>query len=128
MVTKRELGVALAFSPSDQHIYSMRFPAEDPSSVSIPFGGNDTGGSPISGIGGGPSGIPERPTYQPLPFTGTGFTGSQDHIVPEFTRNPAAGIPEGAAIYEIDVHGTERVVGIYGGIDTGWIPVDGGIR
>ena len=116
------------FTPSDQRIYSMRFDAGNTGDYSIPFGGNNPGSSPINDFGGGSSGINERPTHSAPPFTGTGFTGSNEHVVPEFTRNPRAQIPEGAAIYEIDASGNERVVGIYGGPDQGWIPVNGGIR
>ncbi|HEY0640174.1 MAG TPA: hypothetical protein VGD67_21300, partial [Pseudonocardiaceae bacterium] len=116
------------FTPGDERIFSIRFEAGSTGDYSIPFGGNDPNSSTMTGFGGGSSGVNERPSFNPPPFTGTGFTASGDHTVPEFTRNPRAEIPEGAAIYETNAAGQERVVGIYGGPDVGWIPVNGGIQ
>ncbi len=116
------------FTPGDERIFSIRFEAGDTGDFSIPFGGNTPGNSSMNDFGGGPSGINERPSFNPPPFTGTGFTGSGDHVVPEFTRNPNSQIPEGAAIYETNAAGQERVVGVYGGPDVGWIPVNGGVQ
>jgi hypothetical protein len=114
------------FSPSDERTFVLRVSAENTAFFSIPFGGNTSGSSPITGFESGQSGIAEQPTFFDPPFTGTGFTASETHIIPEFRRAPAP-IPDGAVIYEIDPHGHERVVGTYNE-DVGWTPVDGGIR
>jgi uncharacterized protein YukE len=115
------------FTPAGDRIFSIRFEAGDSGAYSIPFGGNSPDNQTMTGFGGGSSGTNERSVFDPPPFTGTGFTGSGDHIVPEFTRDSGEEIPHGAAIYEVDASGNERVVGVYGGTGVSWIPVNGGI-
>ena len=45
------------------------------------------------------------------PCTGTGFTGSEDHLIPEY-KYPAT-TPTDGAIYKIDADGNETMVGIW---------------
>ena len=45
------------------------------------------------------------------PCTGTGFTGSEDHLIPEY-KYPAT-TPTDGAIYKIDADGNETMVGMW---------------
>ena len=112
------------FSPADELVFSMRFPASDLGEYAIPFGGHSPDANALVGLGPGSSGINARPTYQDPPFTGTGFTASQEHVVPEFTRNPRAQIPDGARIYQTDRTGKDQLVATYDS-ELGWTRTEG---
>lgn len=45
------------------------------------------------------------------PCTGTGFTGSENHLIPEY-KYPAT-TPTDGAIYKIDADGNETMVGMW---------------
>lgn len=62
-------------------------------------------------------GIPNNP----LPCTGTGFTGSNEHLIPEY-RYSNSKITDGA-IYEIDAEGNETIIGIWESDIKRFIPV-----
>ena len=47
----------------------------------------------------------------PLPCTGTGFTGSNEHLIPEY-KYPKTILTDGA-IYKIDAEGNETIIGIW---------------
>ena len=52
-------------------------------------------------------GIPNSP----LPCTGTGFTGSNKHLIPEYDYSKTK--PTDGAIYKIDAEGNETIIGIW---------------
>jgi len=99
-------------------------PASDLGEYAIPFGGHSPDANALVDLGPGSSGINARPTYQDPPFTGTGFTASQEHVVPEFTRNPRAQIPDGARIYQTDRTGKDQLVATYDS-ELGWTRTEG---
>ena len=47
----------------------------------------------------------------PLPCTGTGFTGSNKHLIPEYNYPKTK--PTDGAIYKIDAEGNETIIGIW---------------
>ena len=47
----------------------------------------------------------------PLPCTGTGFTGSNEHLIPEYDYPKTK--PTDGAIYKIDAEGNETIIGIW---------------
>ena len=61
------------------------------------------------------SDYPKMDASQPWnkpPCTGTGFTGSKEHLIPEYSYGLGKDIVSGA-IYKIDVNGNETMVAIW---------------
>ena len=56
-----------------------------------------------------------------LPCTGTGFTGSNKHLIPEY-KYSSTEITDGA-IYKIDAEGNETIIGIWNNEIPGFIRV-----
>jgi hypothetical protein len=73
--------------------------------------------------------VPKAPALggtstDPLPFTGNGFTGSADNIVPEYKLHYAGDsttMRDGAEMWEFTTSGTERLVGVLR--DSAWVKV-----
>jgi hypothetical protein len=88
--------VGSGFSPDMAEVYVLRWTAVGPESYQVPYSaerGGDWSGKP--------------------PFTGTGYTSSPDHVVPEFFLDPVP-VPIGAEIYRI-TPGTEDFIARYDG-------------
>lgn len=88
-------------TPDVPELYLLRWYARDSDGYAVPYGphmGGDWHDNP--------------------PFTGTGFTSSRSHVVPQFHTMPMP-IPAGAEIYRVDEDG-EHLFAIYDGLT--WRP------
>ena len=69
--------------------------------------------------------------FNGAPCTGTGITGSKQHLIPEFNYSTAADgsyLKEGheitgGAIFKVDKLGNETIIGIWDGADRQFVPV-----
>ncbi len=52
--------------------------------------------------------IASQPWNKP-PCTGTGYLGSEEHFIPEYTYGMGHDITDGA-IYKVDIYGNEKMV------------------
>ncbi|GAA0610826.1 hypothetical protein GCM10010174_30260 [Kutzneria viridogrisea] len=99
------------FSKDMESVHVLRSEVGDPKDYPIPFGGpNQKGADNIGGK-----------NVWGEPFTGNGYTGSNDHLVPEWDRQDSP-LRNGDTIHEIDKHGNERLVARYSKRH-GWVRV-----
>jgi hypothetical protein len=89
-------------------VHVFRTTVEDPNKYDVPYGGPTQQGR--DNIGGTKD--------WGDPFTGDGFTGSDQHLVPEWERQPSA-VQEGDQILRVDSDGFEHPVATYH-VGIGW--------
>jgi hypothetical protein len=90
------------FSPKDPSVHVLRTSVSDVNQYSIPFGGpTESGRAKIGGT-----------VDWGDPFTGSGFTGSDRHLMPEWDRQPSP-LRNGDEIHEVFADGTSRRVARY---------------
>jgi hypothetical protein len=95
------------FGPDLTEVYVMRWSAVGVKSYQVPYSperGGDWRGKP--------------------PFTGTGFTSSPTHVVPEYYTDPIP-VPVGAEIYRITAAAAEEFIARFDG--QAWLRPSGGI-
>jgi hypothetical protein len=83
-------------------VHVLRTHVDDPENYQVPFGGPTEAGR--SNIGGTKDWSP--------PFTGNGFTGSNDHLVPEWERVQSP-LADGDQVFRIDRNGNEEQVAVF---------------
>ncbi|EWM14646.1 WXG100 family type VII secretion target [Kutzneria sp. 744] len=93
-------------------VHVLRTHVDEPADYAVPFGGPTEAGR--ANIGGTKD--------WGAPFTGNGFTGSNDHLVPEWERTQSP-LADGDQIFRIDRNGHEEPVATFD--DGRWIPVGG---
>lgn len=100
----------LAFSPDDQVVTAIRFPATTDvlARTEVPRVA-DLGGSSLYDNHG-------------WPFTGNGFTSSPDAIVPELRITDSVGIPEGSEMWSFSSDGQQVLVGVFN--ENRWVRVE----
>jgi len=94
------------FSAGDSSSFVMRFQVDDPAAITP---------SLHSRFGGDGS----QDAWN-APFTGNGFLGAADDIIPEYKAGPKTGIRDGAEMWEILPDGTQRLFAVLRG--TEWVP------
>ncbi len=94
------------FTPGDASSFVMRFQVDDPAAISP---------SLHSRFGGDGS----QDAWN-APFTGNGFLGATDDIIPEYKAAPRTAIRDGAEMWEILPDGTQRLYAVRRGAE--WIP------
>ena len=100
------------FTKGADSVYVFRTTAADLEQYHVPFGGPTAEGR--TNIEGGAN--------MADPFTGNGFTGSNEHLVPEWERQESS-VKAGDTIYKIGRDGSEEpVVRYHSGV--GWLPVE----
>jgi hypothetical protein len=102
-----------AFSP-DKPVIAMRFTVGENAAVEVPD-------SQLAKRVGDTAGAT---TGYPYPFTGTGFTASDDFTVPEYYLDGGTRMNPGAEMYRIDPDGSEYLLAILGS-NNRWIKVEG---
>lgn len=117
-----EVNGKLAFTEDQERLTVIRFTTLDVSALKIPYGGLD--GKDLANMSEA-TGMPETEmVQQKYPFTGNGFTASQEEITsPEYKTKPGRALQfnKGAAMYDIYRDGREVLAGVYDG--DGWVKV-----
>lgn len=91
------------FSPGDEEIFVVRWPAVKPSLFRRPLGGIDEWSMGI---------IPGGWVIEKAPFPGSGYAPGDGPAVPEF-KIESQRLPHGAELYRLDAAGRESLVAAY---------------
>ncbi|HEU5023806.1 MAG TPA: SseB family protein [Spirillospora sp.] len=91
------------FSPGDEEIFVVRWPAVKPSLFRRPLGGIDEWSMGI---------IPGGWVIEKAPFPGSGYAPGDGPAVPEF-KIESQRLPHGAELYRLDAGGRESLVAAY---------------
>ncbi|MBO2459199.1 SseB family protein [Actinomadura violacea] len=91
------------FSPSDEEVFVVRWPAVKPSLFRRPLGGIDEWSMGI---------IPGGWVIEKAPFPGSGYAPGDGPAVPEF-KIESQRLPHGAELYRLDAGGRESLVAAY---------------
>lgn len=92
------------FNQGRDPVYAIRFQTNDVDLLHSPYGAtSQEAGLRLTG----------QPTVGGRPFTGTGFTASQVHAVPEFRAAGPLEIIGGAELVRFSPNGTEKVIAVY---------------
>jgi hypothetical protein len=94
------------FTPGDSSSFVMRFQVDDPAAITP---------SLHSRFGGDGS----QDAWK-APFTGNGFLGAADDIIPEYKAGQGTRIGDGAEMWEILPDGTQRLYAVLRGGE--WVP------
>ncbi|MBZ5753905.1 hypothetical protein K9V48_27865, partial [Metabacillus sp. DBTR6] len=89
---------------------AIRFKALKPENYKIPFGGNNEDAASVMVSGDELEDFIRE--VQGDPFTGNGFTKSENYIVPEYGSKSKVDLYEGTELYEITNQG-ERLIAVY---------------
>lgn len=89
---------------------AVRFKAGNPDDYKIPFGGKNT--EAVNKVTNGDLSMDYIATEQKAPFTGNGFTESENYTIPEYRNDIRTPMHEGAELYEITNQG-EKLIGVY---------------
>nr|WP_244994331.1 SseB family protein [Actinomadura coerulea] len=106
-----------SFSPDDEGVYVIRWPAYCPDLYRVPFGGRD---EEEMAAWGEPGWVIERP-----PFTGSGFAPGSAGSIREY-KVTSVRLPYGAEMYYIGRDRSERFIAMYDPDRLAWLRPDAG--